>query len=58
MSAVTDFKTIARQFNRMEQKAEWDKQNPPPALPSGTVVWTPEHGYGVTPFVAPETDPA
>lgn len=47
MSIVSDFKSIRSKLERMEQKAEFDVNNPPPpAWYSAPVVWTPEQGYG------------
>lgn len=51
MNAVHDFKAIARKLNRLEQKAKFEAKNPKPEpssiFASGTVVWTPEHGYNL-----------
>jgi len=47
LSLVTDFKSIARKLNRMEQKADLDEKNPKaePAQPT----WHPQWGYGMAP---------
>jgi hypothetical protein len=50
---VFDFKAIKRKLDCMEQKAEYEAENP---LPEPSMYGWP---YGVAvPFVAPESDPA
>jgi hypothetical protein len=51
VSVVTDFKSIRRKLDRMEQKAEFEAKNPEPisrAWPYGAAL----------PYMAPESDPA
>lgn len=47
MSIVSDFKSIRRKLERMEQKAEYDEKNPAPAWYDMPVMWSPEQGYAV-----------
>ena len=44
MSIISDFKSIRRKLERMEQKAEYDEKNPTPAWYDMPVMWSPEQG--------------
>jgi hypothetical protein len=46
MNIIDDFKSLRRKVERMDQKAEHEAQNPPPAWYDKPIRWTPEHGYG------------
>ena len=47
MSIVTDFKSINRKLNRMDQKVEWDAKNPPepPAMYGQPYATAVPYGY-------------
>ncbi|MHC2867968.1 hypothetical protein ACVIYH_009101 [Bradyrhizobium diazoefficiens] len=48
MSIVSDFKSIRRKLERMEQKADHEAKNPPPPAWYGMpVMWSPEQGYAI-----------